>query len=238
MLLAWTPAPTKAHAALARAALPGEPDPRVRRYAIQALGHTRLAEHRPVLMRALEDEAGEVRREATLGLSYLGGPVPLDELERMLRDSPPGQRPEVLTAIANDPGQRATDLLVASLSHADSHVETKVACVRLLAARAQGSLPTLIAALGDGDASVRVVTAQSLVERDDANAAVPALVQAFAARLDTLDPDSPTVAGWNELLALHEALRAITHADSPTLTHSPESWPPVLAAWRAVEAGE
>lgn len=235
MLLAWSVPPASTHGALARAALAGEPDPRVRRYAVQALGQTKLDDHRPTLMRALSDEASEVRREATLALSFLGGPVPLDALERMLRDSDPGQRPEVLTAIANDDGPRATRILVGALDDEDTHVGTQITSARLLAERpAADARAALAAALASADASVRMVAAQGLAEREDGRQARGALVDAFARRVAAL-ADPPTVESWNELVTLHETLRAVTGAEAPTLTDDPASWRTALAAWREVD---
>lgn len=195
------------------------PDDRVRAFSAEALGKARDRAVAPALLQALRDVSSEVRRAATLCLASLDETTPFSLLEDLYRSEQPGQRAEVLAAMANLDDARADRFLLEALE--TPSVATRRAAVVGLARRDGPAVrPALERALADEHHAVRLAAVAGLVARPDGRESVPALVATLSRH-----------EGYAELQRIHEALELLTGHDLEGPTPSQESWPPVIEAW-------
>lgn len=218
MVLKAHPAPAVTLPALLRAAFRDE-DRDVRRIAVEALGHSETPAVASELLPLLRDHFPEVRREASLALARLGYQVPLESLVRIYREDIPSRQSEALELIAERNVPEATELLIEATS--SESPSARLVAVRALGRRpGPGPLRALERALRDPNPSVRIASVEGLAERPDGKGAVPELIAALHRH-----------EGWQEISAIHSALRTLTGHDVPSPTPLPASWGPVVEGW-------
>ncbi|MEZ6184519.1 MAG: HEAT repeat domain-containing protein [Planctomycetota bacterium] len=226
LVLTTRPAPPAAQPALVRAADAGEPDARVRAFAVEALAQLEDPAFEPTLSRALEDPDPLVRGAAKQALARLGEALSVEQLAALVRGD--GRLDAVAELIAEKDGPRATELLLQLSQHPD--VATRREALRGLSERDEAAARrALEGALTDRDPQVRVFAAIRLREREDGVAALPALGARMASWSDA-EPDT----GWNELLELHRSLKALTGEDVRPPTPDPASWELTQRGWASV----
>lgn len=225
LVLASYRAPEAAQPALVRAVSPGEPDPRVRAFAIEALSRLGEARYQPAIAAALEDPDPQVRAAARSGLDRLGSTLTVEELEGLVSGDA-RRRDAALQLLAEKPGARATDLLL-QLSGDDDAATRRAALAGLGERLGDRPRQAFERALLDYDPQVRLLAITTLRERPDGAQALPALRERMA-NWSEEEPDT----GWNELLELHRALKGLTGIKGvPSPTPEPPSWRATQRGW-------
>ena len=167
-----------------------EPEPLVRRYALEALGDFRSAAGAvvPELTSALNDPDQQLRLTAAQSLARIG-PVAKGALSALIAtfsDDDHGVRAAAVEAVKKiSPGAKALPILICALADRDKIVRTTAALALAdFGPYADEAVQPLIANLVDTDPAVRVCAAHALgAIGPKAVAAIPALIAA----LDDLD---------------------------------------------------
>jgi hypothetical protein len=163
-----------------------EPEPLVRRYALEALGDFRSATGAVVseLTRALKDPNEHLRLTAVQSLARIGPAAEraISALIAAFGDEDHDVRGAAVQALKNiKPGAEALPILINALVDRDKIVRTTAAlALSDFGPEADGAVQPLVANLVDTDAAVRVCMAHALgAVGPRAAAAIPALVDAL-----------------------------------------------------------
>jgi HEAT repeat protein len=156
----------------------------VREWAIQRLGQVSekvyhkdipLKQVTPVLIEALKDESGRVRRHAAHTLGLIGGVNSVPALIEALGDDDKKTCKQAVAAMG-EIGQPAVPALITALSDNESELRRANAALALGLIGAPTAVPELIEALQDNHPPVRFNSARALRTIKD-TAAVPSLIK-------------------------------------------------------------
>ena len=144
-------------------ASPSAPAPIVKPQAVMHLDDVEQAGGlTDILLRAMKDESGQVREQATLGLALTPGNAVIDPLLAALTDRDPQVREKAAMGLAFRRDPRIIEPLLGAISDEDSQVREKAA-IALGASGDPRAIDALKRAAGDPDSQVREKAVAGLV---------------------------------------------------------------------------
>lgn len=192
----------------------------VRRISLSALAQFDDSKYSKVFIRALQDDSGEVRWKAMLGLVKIGDPACIDALEIRYAQGDRDQRRRVVDVIGQLDHPDVVRFLIQVTESKDPAAAAR-AVDHLGNSRSKAANPAIVRALKSPHAIVRLAATLAVKKRG--------LKDAISQLIGNLG----NYEGVQELQALDETLTKLTGVDVPAPRASEESCQATVTAWRA-----